>query len=75
MKIKHLWVKVKLIERGKTQRDLAQAWSVSDGAVSRWMAGLERHDLPLSRAVKLAKILGVSLDELAKRLDEAEVGS
>ena len=62
------WVKDELKDAGRNQRELAQAWGVSEGAVSRWMAGTERKDLPLSRFVILANMLGMSLDDLARRL-------
>lgn len=64
----HEWVKEALAQRGRTQRELAQAWSVSEGAVSRWMSGTERQDIPMSRAVTLSRMLGMDLEELAKRL-------
>jgi hypothetical protein len=64
----HEWVRDALQARGKTQRELAQAWAISEGAVSRWMAGTESKDMPLSRAVSLSRMLGMDLEELAKRL-------
>lgn len=66
--MKHAWVVESLKSRGFNQRDLAQRWEVSEGAVSRWLSGQERQDLPLSRAVALSRMLGLDLEELASRL-------
>lgn len=66
--MKHAWVSEALKARGFSQRDLAQRWEVSEGAVSRWMSGQERQDLPLSRAMSLSRMLGMDLEELAARL-------
>lgn len=62
------WVRDALKGRGYMQRDLAQAWGVSESAVSRWMAGTEQQDLPITRARSLSRMLGISLDELVDRL-------
>lgn len=66
--MKNGWVAETLAAKGYKQRDLAMAWSVSEGAISRWMSGQERQDLPLSRARSLSRMLGIDLDELADKL-------
>ena len=69
----NLWVKDALERAGYKQRDLATAWSISEGAVSRWMHGMESQDLPLSRARSLSRMLGMNLDDLADRLGFGDV--
>lgn len=66
--MKHAWVPEALRARGFNQRDLAQRWEVSEGAVSRWLSGQERQDLPMSRAMSLSRMLGIDLEELAAKL-------
>jgi transcriptional regulator with XRE-family HTH domain len=68
----HLWVKDALAQAGYMQRDLAQVWGVSEGAVSRWMHGFERQDLPISRARALSRMINMPLDELVDRLGFGE---
>ena len=65
---KHAWVRKGLTQRRFRAKDLARAWGISESSVSRFLAGEEQQDLPLSRAVALASMLGVSLDELAAGL-------
>ena len=65
---KHAWVRKGLMQRRFRAKDLARAWGISESSVSRFLAGEEQQDLPLSRAVSLASMLGVSLDELASGL-------
>lgn len=65
---KNAWVREGLKAKGYSQRDLARAWGVAEPSVSRFISGEEGADPPLSRAVTLAVMLGVSLDELARGL-------
>lgn len=62
------WVRDALKKHGYSQRDLARAWGIADPSVSRFISGEENTDPPLSRAVTLASMLGITLDELAKGL-------
>ena len=62
------WIVDRLKERGYLQRDLAAAWGIAEGGVSRWLNSDGASDLPLSRAVKLAELLRMPLNELAIRL-------
>jgi transcriptional regulator with XRE-family HTH domain len=62
------WVQEGIAGRGFLGRDLAKAWGISESSVSRFFKGIEQPDLPLSRAITLATMLGISLDELAKGL-------
>jgi hypothetical protein len=68
----NVWVKDALERAGHRQRDLATAWGISEGAVSRWIHGMESQDLPMSRGRSLARMLGMTLDELADRLGFGE---
>jgi hypothetical protein len=65
---KHEWVKDGLMRRGYRQKDVAVAWGSQQASVSRFLGGEELQDLPLSKAVPLAQMLGISIDELAKGL-------
>ena len=67
-KAKNDWIKDGLQRRGYRQKDLAVAWGSQQASVSRFLSGEELQDPPLSRAVSLARMLGVSIDELAKGL-------
>lgn len=67
-KLKHEWIRDGLERRGYTQRDLAKAWQVSDGLVTRFLQGTEGQRLFLDRAWQLANMLGISVDELARGL-------
>lgn len=62
------WIIDRLKERGRLQRDLAVTWGIAEAGVSRWLNSDEPGDLPLSRATKLADLLGLSLNEVAIRL-------
>jgi transcriptional regulator with XRE-family HTH domain len=66
--VKHEWIKDGLRRRGYRQKDVATAFGSQQSSVSRFLAGEEMQDLPLSKAVPLAQMLGISLDELAKGL-------
>lgn len=68
VKSKTEWIKDALVARGYAQRDVAKVWGVSEASVSRFLSGTESQDLPFSRAADLAEMLGMGLDELAKRL-------
>lgn len=67
-KLKNEWVKDGLVRRGYRQKDLAVAWASQEASVSRFFGGTELQDLPLSKAVSLARMLGITLEELAKGL-------
>lgn len=63
---KYAWIRRALTNRGYRALDLARAWGVSESSTSRFLSGVESVDPPLSRAVILSSMLGVSLEELAK---------
>lgn len=65
---KNAWVRDGLRDRGYTQRDLASAWGVTEASISRFISGQEAADPPLSRSMTLARMLGISVDDLAKGL-------
>lgn len=65
---RHNWIKDALTKRGYKQRDLARNWSVAEGSVTRFISGEENQNPVLSKALTLAKMLGISLDDLAKGL-------
>jgi hypothetical protein len=69
-KLKNDWIKDGLVRRGYRQKDLAVAWSSQQASVSRFFGGEELQDLPLSKAVSLARMLGITLEELAKGLGQ-----
>lgn len=62
------WIREGLKAKGYSQRDLARAWGVAEPSVSRFISGEEGADPPLSRAVTLAVMLGVTLEEIARGL-------
>lgn len=62
------WIAARLKECGRLQRDVAAAWGIAEGGVSRWLNSDELDDLPLSRAVILADLLELPLTDLAVRL-------
>lgn len=68
MRAKNEWVREALTKRGYRQKDLAIAWSSQQASVSRFIQGEELQDMPLSKAVSLARMLGISIDDLAKGL-------
>lgn len=53
--------------KGVSQVELGKAIGATSRAVARWEA--EQVDMPFKTAVKIAKFLGVSLDELAEKLE------
>lgn len=65
------WVRDALRARGYTQKDLARAWGVPEPSVSRFISGEELTDPPLSRSMALARMLGISVDDLAKGIGVA----
>jgi transcriptional regulator with XRE-family HTH domain len=65
---RNTWIKEALAKRGYKQRDLARNWSVAEGSVTRFISGEENQNPVLSKALTLAKMLGISLDDLAKGL-------
>lgn len=69
-KLKNEWIKSGLQRRGYRQKDLAVAWGSQQASVSRFFGGEELQDLPLSKAVSLARMLGITVDELAKGLGQ-----
>ena len=56
---------------GMTQDQLAQKLDVTQGAVAQWEAGLSKPEI--GRLPKLAKVLGVTVDDLLRLvlLDDA----
>lgn len=65
---KNLWVRDGLEKRGYRQKDLARAWAVAEGSVSRFISGEEGAKMSLEKAATLARMLDVSLEELARGL-------
>jgi transcriptional regulator with XRE-family HTH domain len=59
-------------EAGLSQRGLADRAGVPIGTLRNWEQG--RREPYFSTAVRVAMALGVTLDELAARADEAEAG-
>ncbi|MGQ7467413.1 helix-turn-helix transcriptional regulator [Streptococcus suis] len=53
--------------KGVTQVELGKAIGATSRTVARWEA--EQVDMPFKTAVKIAKFLGVNLDELAEKLE------
>lgn len=66
-------VRVKALreERGLSQRTLAQHLQVSSSTIAKYEAGV--HAPPLAVLIRLAAVLGVTLDQLAGRGDLAPV--
>jgi transcriptional regulator with XRE-family HTH domain len=64
-KAERAWIKDRLAEQGYTQRDLARAWGISEASVTRFLQGTESSDPAFSRAVRLAEMMRISLDDLA----------
>ena len=54
-------------EAGMTQRELAEALGVTDKAVSKWESGTA--DPSTSNLLALAKLFGVSAEELLKSVE------
>jgi hypothetical protein len=67
-KAKNEWVREGLQRRGYRQKDVAVAWASQQATVSRFIAGEELQDLQLSKALSLSKMLGITVEELAKGL-------
>ncbi|MCS0459299.1 helix-turn-helix domain-containing protein [Rhizobium favelukesii] len=65
---KNEWVREGLQRRGYRQKDVAVAWASQQATVSRFIAGEELQDLQLSKALSLARMLGITVEELAKGL-------
>jgi transcriptional regulator with XRE-family HTH domain len=65
---RNAWIKEALQKRGYKQRDLARNWSVAEGSVTRFISGEENQNLALSKALTLARMLGITIDDLAKGL-------
>ncbi|MCD0095267.1 helix-turn-helix transcriptional regulator [Streptococcus agalactiae] len=53
--------------KGVTQVELGKAIGATSRTVARWEA--EQVDMPFKTAIKIAKFLGVSLVELAEKLE------
>ena len=67
-KAKNEWIRNGLRDRGYTQKQLAVAWGSQQASVSRFLNGEELQDMQISKAVTLAKMLGITCEELAKGL-------
>jgi Cro/C1-type HTH DNA-binding domain len=65
---KNLWIREALDKRRYRQKDLARAWSVAEGSITRFISGEENQNLTLDKAVVLANMLDISVDDLAKGL-------
>lgn len=65
---KNKWIKEALAKRGHKQRDLARNWAVAEGSVTRFISGEENQNLALSKAITLSRMLGITIDDLAKGL-------
>lgn len=64
----HGWIRDALKARGYAQKDLARAWGVSQGSVTRFIQGEENQNPPADRIVTLASMLGITCDDLLKGL-------
>lgn len=62
------WVREGLKAKGYSQRDLARAWGVAEPSISRFISGEEGVDPPLSRCMTLARMLDITLEDLANGL-------
>lgn len=65
---RNAWIKDALSKRGYKQRDLARNWSVAEGSISRFISGEENQNLVLTKALTLSRMLGITIDDLAKGL-------
>jgi len=61
------WVPRALSERDRSQADLAAAWGVDKASVTRFVRGRESEDPRISRLLVLARMLGLSVDEILLR--------
>jgi len=59
----HAWLRRLLASKGLKATDIAQTWKVDDALVSRFIKTGEGN-LTLDRARTLAKLLGLSLEQL-----------
>jgi hypothetical protein len=65
---KHGWVRTALVEARKELKDVAKAWGITPGPVTKWIqTGAPR--LTIERAGKLAAMLDMSREELLVRLE------
>jgi hypothetical protein len=65
---KHGWVRTALMEARKELKDVAKAWGITPGPVTKWIqTGAPR--LTIERAGKLAAMLDMSREELLVRLE------
>lgn len=67
---KHDWIRDGLMRRGYKQKDLAVAWGSSQATVSRFLSGEELQDLPLTKALTLARMLGITCEELGRGMGQ-----
>ena len=65
---KHQWIRDALEERGYSSADLARAWQVPPGSATRFLQGMESQNPDLKKAVTLAKLLGIKVEDLANGL-------
>lgn len=65
---RNAWIKEALSKRGYKQRDLARNWSVAEGSITRFISGEENQNLVLTKALTLSRMLGITVDDLAKGL-------
>jgi hypothetical protein len=63
----HGWLVGALADAGYQQRDLARAWRVDDAVVSRFIS-TGKPDLTPERQMMLAQMLGMTNDQLLRRL-------
>jgi hypothetical protein len=68
-KDRHGWLRDALSDKGYLQKDLATAWGV-DGATPTTFIRSGKPELTFDRALVLAKMLEMPLDELQLRLQE-----
>lgn len=66
---KHDWLRAALADKGYRQKDVAKAWGSDDAVISRFIKE-GKPELSFDRAQVLARMVGMSLDELKVRLSE-----
>lgn len=65
---KYGWVRTALAEAGKSLKDVAKAWDITPGPVTKWIqTGAPL--LTIERATKLAAMLDMTREELLIRLE------
>lgn len=64
----HQWIRDGLDQRGFTSADLSRAWKVPPGSVTRFLQGQESQNPDLKKSLTLAKLLGITVEELAHGL-------